>query len=197
MGVSVQEMYIATFIFKLFYLILGVTGGALLHLWRWIGQGIMVAGAREWPRIDATVESSFELDESSKRVRNLLRNLFEDQSGWDSYPRAFRAAPEMNDIYDDDYGNDKSKPWVSGIHYSYHVGGVMYSGAYLLPRAYKDSGSATTAGRSWVGKRIVVRYNPRRPSHSCFLKVDGAPGVSRVPTGLDTEPYITTLSLRQ
>lgn len=191
-------MYFVTFILKLLYLTFAVPGGALLRLWRWIGQSLMVARAGEWPRTDATVESSFELDESSQRVRNLLRNLFEDQSKiWDSHPGAFRGAPEMNDIYDDDYGNDKSKPWVSGVHYSYHVSEVMYSGAYLLPLAYKDSRSATVAGRAWVGKRIAVRYNPRNPSRSYFLKVDGAPGISRIPAGFDTEPYITTLSLKE
>jgi hypothetical protein len=190
-------MYVFIFAIKLLYLVPAFFGFALLRLWRWIARGAKIARASSWPVTDAVVESSFELDESSKRVRSLLKNLF--VGSYYEQPRRHVLAPpempDMVDIYDDDDGNDSSQPWISGLHYSYYAEGTAYSGTYLLPLAHEDSGSASQAGQSWVGKQISVRYNPDRPEQSLFLESDGAPGKPRIPSGWSSEPYLTSLSL--
>lgn len=102
----------------------------------------------------------------------------------------------MVDYYDDDHGNDPSKPWIVGLRYSYHADGTIYGGTYLLPLAYANPGSACKEGRKWTGRRIKVRYNPRQPEQSLFLEEDGAPGKPRIPAGWESEPYLTNLSLK-
>jgi hypothetical protein len=81
-----------------------------------------------------------------------------------------------------------------GLRYSYSAGGETFTGTYFLPALFDDPAEATQAGKEWEGKWIVVRYDPEHPQRSIFLPIDGAPGLSRIPTGLTTEPYIQGLT---
>jgi hypothetical protein len=191
--------YVVIFLVKLVYLIPAFCGFTLLRFWRWLARGSKIARASNWQSTDALVDSSFEMDESTKRIRNLLANLFIG-SLYDGPRQSFmlaRGMPEMVDIYDDNNGNDNSNPWIVGIRYSYAVGDEAYGGTYLLPKAYVNSGEAGCAAQEWVGKDIRVRYNPDKPEQSFFLVEDGAPGKPRIPAGWATEPLLTSLSLSQ
>jgi hypothetical protein len=179
---------------KLMYLIPASIGMICLRLWRWCVRSVLLGRAGSWQPADAVVDSSFELDESSKRFRNLLLNwLF---SSWYEAPSGHSHEAKMIDYYDDDHGNDRSKPWVVGLRYSYRADGNMYGGIYLMPIAYANPGSACKTGKRWVGKRIKVRYNPDKVAQSVFLQDDGAPGKPRIPAGWESEPYLTELSLK-
>ena len=191
--------YAMIFLVKLVYLVPAFCGFTLLRAWRWLARRSKIARASNWTSTDALVVSSFEMDESTKRIRNLLANLFIG-SLYDRPRRSVMLAsgmPEMVDIYDDNDGNDNSKPWIAGIRYTYAVGDEAYGGSYLLPNAYVNSGEASSAAREWVGKDIRIRYNPDKPEQSLFLVEDGAPGKPRIPAGWTAEPILTSLSLRQ
>jgi hypothetical protein len=122
-------------------------------------------------------------NESAKRIRNLLKNLFVSTTYEAPYKAPVRNLPEMVDVYDGDHGNDPSKPWIVGLRYSYQVQGNIYAGTYFLPLAYANSGSACKASRLWAGKHLKIRYNPEHPEQSVFLQEGGAPGKPRIPAG--------------
>ena len=112
--------YVVIFLVKLVYLIPAFCVFTLLRFWRWLARDSKIARASNWQSTDALVDSSFEMDESTKRIRNLLANLFIG-SLYDRPGRSLvlaRGMPEMVDIYDDNDGNDNSKPWIAGIRYS-------------------------------------------------------------------------------
>jgi hypothetical protein len=187
--------YLLIVLVKLVYLVPATCAYALLRLGRWVVRGSNLALATSWPAADAVVDASFELDESSRRIRNLLANLLVG-SLYEGPRIHLSGRDKMVDIYDDDSGNDNSKPWISGFRYSYSVGDMSYGGTFLLPGAYENSGLASGAGADWIGKDIRVRYNPNHPEKSFFLVEDGAPGKPRIPAGWASEPYLISLSLR-
>src|SRR5262245_53613109 len=69
-------IYLLIVVVKLVYLVPATCAYALLRLWRWIARSINLALADSWPAAEAVVDTSYELDESSRRIRNLLANLF-------------------------------------------------------------------------------------------------------------------------
>jgi hypothetical protein len=168
----------------------------LVRLWGWCRRGLLLARAKNWPVTDARVVSSFEVDESSQRVLNLLVNLtrrsvFEGPTGEvTSEDRAWWTPSRWNNV------NERTLPWLAGIRFSCKVEGNVYFGKYLLPAAYANYEPAAQGGRAWVGKRIKVRYNPAKPEQSAFLQEDGAPGKPHIPVGWDGEPYLVSLSLK-
>ncbi len=188
-------MYVFIFAAKLLYLVPAIPGLGILRLLRWVLRELRLGRASNWPVTDAVVESSFEIDESSSRVRTLLGDLLIG-SYLQQPPLHTARSPEMVDIQDSTFGNDKSKPWIVGFFYSYRVEGILYSGTFLLPEAYQNSRTASKGGQSWVGKTVTIRYNPDKPESSIFLEADGAPGKPRIPAGWNAEPPVTTLSLK-
>ena len=142
-----------------------------VYAWRWRQRRSLFSRAQSWPAADATVNSSYELDENAGV---LSRN-------------AFTA----------DYENvNYVALWSTAIQYSYHVNGDVYAGTYFLPTTSDDGHIAAEAGRAWVGRNIAVRYNPDDPEESVFLEQDGAPGPSRISRQVDDKPQLTTLSLK-
>jgi hypothetical protein len=181
---------------KLSGIVLTPCKSSVLHLWRRCGRSLLQARAKSWPVTDATVDSRFEIDESSQRVRNLLVNLLR---------RPLSEAPTGDVAPQDPTGwtpgswskvNERTLPWLAGIRFRYRVEGITFCGTYLLPSAYAAYEPAAEDGKWWVGKRIKVRYNPGKPEQSVFLLEDGAPGKPRIPVGWDGEPYLVDLSLR-
>lgn len=144
---------------------------AIVYTWRWRYRRNLRDRAQSWPAADATVITSYELDENAGVFS---RNVF---SGGDENATYYPL-------------------WATAIRYAYYVDNDAYSGTYFLPGATDDGHIAAAVGRTWVGKTIVVRYNPDKPEESVFLEKDGAPGPSRVSRQLADEPQLTTLSLR-
>jgi hypothetical protein len=181
---------------KLASIVLSPFKVGLVRLWRGFRRGLLLARAGNWPVTDARVVSSFEVDESSQRVFNLLVNLtrrsvFEGPTGEvTSEDSAWWTPSRWNNV------NERTLPWLAGIRFSYKVAGNVYSGKYLLPAGYAGYELAAKDGSAWVGKRIKVRYNPAKPEHSAFLQEDGAPGKPHIPVGWDGEPYLVELSLK-
>ncbi len=58
----------------------------------------------------------------------------------------------------------------------YTVNGEAYSGSVCLI-SYGGLGTADAeeSGKSWVGAKIVIRYNPEKPAESAYIEADGAP----------------------
>lgn len=172
-------------------LVLVAASFRLLCVWRKGTQLRGIAKAQNWMAADGVVDSSFELDETILRPRTWLKLLW----AWlGLLVNSEGINPERVPV--DSEGRDCSLPWIVGLRYSYRVTGNMYVGSYFLPVAFADSGEASEAGKAWIGKHIRIRYNPDKPDQSAFLQVDGAPGKSRIPAGLSSEPYIASLSLK-
>ena len=150
----------------LIFLIPAFIFSVVLFVSRWIRREHSQYRARSWPRAEAIVNSSFELNESSKNV-----------------------APE-------DSPAEYVHIWATAIQYSYQVNGEFFAGTYFLPWTYEDSGLATEFGKAWIGKRITIRYDPRNVERSVFLKSDGAPGKPHIPKTRADRPQVTTLSLK-
>ena len=162
----------------------------LLYVWRMSAQSRKIALAQNWTRMDAIVESSFEIDETTVRPRTWVKLV----EAW--FLLVFGERANLERISVDDDGRDCSLPWIVGLRYSYNANGNSHVGSYFLPPAFADSGKASDEGKAWTGKRISIRYNPNKPDQSVFLQADGAPGKSRVPAGWESEPYLTQLSLK-
>lgn len=145
---------------------------ALLYLWRLARRRYMESNAERWPRADATVVSSYEIDENSSAT---------SPSAW---------------LENEDDNREHVSRWATAIQYAYRVQGELYAGTYFLPGTNCDGHLATAAGRAWVGRQIVVRYNPNRVEQSVFLVEDGAPGRPHIPTVPSDKPYVTSLSLQ-
>lgn len=161
-------MILAADVYIPFVLILAAPSFAFLmlrYLARRSRSDHMRRNAVSWPSAQAVVNSSFEMNTRSENIA--------------------------------DKGNDPEYVhyWVTAIQYAYKVNGEFYAGTYFLPRIYKDSGVATDAGRFWIDKKIVIRYQPSNPNQLCFLESDGAPGKPYIPTRAD-RPAFTTLSLK-
>lgn len=184
------------FCLKLVVVVLAPFTSGLVRLWRGLRRSLLLGRAASWPVTDAAVNSVFEIDESSQRVRNLLVNLFrrpvfEGPTG-DVAPEDSRwwTPSSWNNV------NERSLPWLAGIRFTYEVQGSVYTGSYLLPSAYAGYDFAAKDAGAWMGKRITVRYNPEKPEQSAFLQEDGAPGKPWIPVGRDSEPYLISLSLK-
>src|SRR5215831_7330525 len=139
----------------------------VVHLARRIRRWYLAARAKNWTATDAWVSGSYQLDES----QGLL-----SLQGWTN-------GYEAGDIY---YGEKQDEAdyrarLAVAIEYTYHADGEVRSGTYLLPYMFKEGDTASKAEKAWVGRRIVVRYNPTRPEQSFFLEQDGAPGKPRIP----------------
>lgn len=142
-----------------------------VHVSRRIRRWRLYSRAESWPSADATVNSSYELDENETAF---------SVNGWeeDLEPRDYKAR------------------WSVALDYTYRVESELFSGTYFLPGTYEEGDVASAAGKAWVGRKIVVRFNPDQPAESCFLLQDGAPGKPHIPFLLSKRPYITNLSLR-
>jgi hypothetical protein len=90
-----------------------------------------------------------------------------------------------------------SHQWKSVLQYSYKVSGEFYSGYVMLGEIFSSREDASAAAQPWLKKKIIVRYNPKRPYESAFLIADGAPQGSR---SLGDQPPasedVITLSLK-
>lgn len=69
--------------------------------------------------------------------------------------------------------------WHAVLQYSYQVAGESYPGYLVLGRWFNSAEDASAAARPWLLRKISVRYNPRRPHESVYLRSDGAPAWSR------------------
>jgi|SRR5215831_11866713 len=163
--------YAARGLARVLFIIFAAPVYFLVHVARRLGRWHNLGRAESWPAADATVTSSYELDENQVAFSS---------NGWDS------AGEE------DDY----TPSWAVVLEYSYQAEGESYSGSYFLPYTYCDGETASEAERAWADKKIIVRYNPSRPKQSFFLEQDGAPGKPHIPRLLSWKPYITDLSLR-
>jgi hypothetical protein len=154
----------------------------VVHLARRLRRWYIAARAKNWTKTDACVSGSYEIDESQS-----LLSL----QGWRS-----------NEDEDEDYAprSDEDEEYTSrlavAIQYSYHADGELQTGTYFLPDIYKEGDLASEAEKAWAGRKIVIRYNPARPTQSFFLVQDGAPGKPHIPRLLSYRPYVTDLSLK-
>jgi hypothetical protein len=149
---------------------------ALVYAARWFRRRSMKSKAQDWTRVDATVHNSYEIDENAS---------------------ASSASTWMQlDNLDNENKDEYVSRWAVAIEYTYQVAGEIYSGRYFLPVTYTDGHLASEAGRAWVGKSIIVRFNPHHAERSVFLVEDGAPGEPHIPTTLSERPHLTTLSLK-
>jgi hypothetical protein len=143
-----------------------------LYLVRWVRRQSITIRAEHWPSAEAVVNSSYELDEN------------ETVLSVENWERAEHKEQEYEPL------------WCTAIQYTYHANGEIYAGTYFLPTTSSDGHIAAESGRSWLEKRIVVRYNPHRPEQSAFLVQDGAPGKSYIPRLVADRPQFTSLSLK-
>jgi uncharacterized protein DUF3592 len=156
---------------RLVYMVPAAIVYLLVYMARRIRRWYIGGRAESWPAADAAVSGSYEIDENQSA---LSRNGWGDErSDGEYYPR-----------------------WSVAIQYSYQADGESYAGTYFLPQTYSDGVLASEAERAWVGKQIVVRYNPSRPDQSFFLEQDGAPGKPHIPRLISYGPYLTNLSLK-
>jgi uncharacterized protein DUF3592 len=146
-----------------------------VHMARRIQRWHYSAAARDWLTVEATVVSSFQVDENQV--------VFSTNS-W--------GTEDLN--YDD--ANRYSARWAVAIEYSYQIENERYSGTYFLPQTYSEGDVAADAANAWTGKTITVRYSRRNPKKSFFLVEDGAPGKPHIPRLLSWKPYVTELSLK-
>lgn len=143
----------------------------LVYMFRRLRRWHIGGRAESWPAADAAVSGSYEIDENQSAL---------SRNGW---------GDEHSDA-------EYYSRWSVAIQYSYQANGELYSGTYFLPQTYSDGDLASEAERAWVGKQIVVRYNPSKPAQSFFLEQDGAPGKPHIPRLLSYSPYLTNLSLK-
>jgi hypothetical protein len=143
-----------------------------VYLYRWRRRWSVASRAQNWPRADGIVNSSYDLDENATALS----------------PQNWRS--------EEDDDRDYEPRWSTAIQYTYHVSGEIYSGTYFLPATSSDGHIAAESGRAWLGKKIVVRYNPAKPDESVFLEQDGAPGKPHIPRLVSDRPQFTTLSLK-
>jgi hypothetical protein len=132
--------------------------------------------AQNWTRVGATVFNSYEIDENASVT---------SASTW----------MHLDNLDSENKGEFVSR-WAVAIQYAYSFAGETYTGTYFLPETWTDGHLAAEAGKTWIGKKIVVRCNPKHPNQSCFQVMDGAPGKPHIPTAFADQPYITTLSLK-
>lgn len=94
-------------------------------------------------------------------------------------------------------GAAASRIWQPVLQYSYQAAGEFYAGYLMLGDVFSSREDANSAAQPWLNKKIIVRYNPKKPQESAFLMADGAPRGSR---SLGDQPpasnEITTLSLK-
>jgi hypothetical protein len=159
---------------RIIYLVPAALVHLVVYVGRWLGRWYVTNRAENWPATDARVTGSYELDENQSIL---------SPNGW-----------EIDDDDDDEY--EYHPRFAVAIQYSYRVDGEVRVGTYFLPETYTEGDLASEAERSWAGRKILVRYNPTKPSQSFFLICDGAPGQPHIPRLLSQRPYITDLSLR-
>jgi hypothetical protein len=154
----------------------------VVHLARGLQRWYLSARAKNWTKTDAWVSGSYQLDES----QGLLS--LHGWSEWDG----------LDAINEDERQNeaDYRERLAVAIEYNYRADGEVRSGTYFLPYMFKEGDMASQAEKAWVGRKIVVRYNPVRPDQSFFLVQDGAPGKPHIPRPLSYRPYLTGLSLK-
>ena len=59
--------------------------------------------------------------------------------------------------------------YVGGILYSYEVNHDFYSGQHNFSRKFGSAEDAISWTKTWIGKKITIRYNPDDPSKSEFM----------------------------
>lgn len=90
-----------------------------------------------------------------------------------------------------------SNSWIPVLQYSYQVAGEFYSGYVMLGQTFSSHEDVSTAAQPWLQKKIIVRYNPKKPHESAFLLADGAPQGSRsLGDQPPASPGVITLSLK-
>jgi len=164
--------FIARVVIRFIYMIPVAVFYFLVYLGRRIQRWYVAGRAPNWPAADAIVHGSYELDENEVSF---------SRNGWGE------EEFETKNYY---------ARWAVAIQYGYEAAGEFYSGTYFLPSTYSDGDLAFHAKEVWVGKTIVVRFNPSHPSQSFFLEQDGAPGKPHIPRLLSYQPYLTDLSLK-
>jgi len=158
-------------------IIMSVIGlGGLLYAARWLRLLRMESKAQNWTRVSATVHNNYEIDENAGAT---------SAGTWIQFNNLKNAS-------DSEYVSR----WAVAIEYVYQADGKTYPGAYFLPHTYTDGHLASEAGRAWMDKNIIVRFNPHHPEQSVFMVEDGAPGEPHIPKTLSSRPHFTTLSLK-
>ncbi len=156
---------------RLIYMVPAAIFYLLVYMFRRLKRWYIGGQAESWPAADAAVSGSYEIDENQSAL---------SRNGWG-----------------DEHSDAEYHPrWSVAIQYCYQAEGESYSGTYFLPQTYSDGDRASEAERAWVGKQIVVRYNPSKPAQSFFLEQDGAPGKPHIPWLISYGPYLTNLSLK-
>jgi Protein of unknown function (DUF3592) len=158
-------------IVRIVYMIPAAVAYLLVNIARRFHRWYITGPAQSWPAAEASVNSSYQIDENQTAF---------SLNAWD---------PDDND---DKY----HARWAVALEYTYHAQAEIYSGVYFLPRTYTEGDQASEAAQAWIGRTIVVRYNPSRPQRSLFLEGDGAPGKPHIPWLLSYRPYLTNLSLK-
>ncbi|HEY7403115.1 MAG TPA: hypothetical protein VIB39_06310 [Candidatus Angelobacter sp.] len=129
-------------------------------------------GASHWPLAEATIQSEYACNPTSPGVAAAVGGA------------AARVVV--------------SNTWNAVLQYSYYVADESYPGFFMLAGSFDSREGASTAARSWVLRKISVRYDPKRPWESAFRHADGAPPGSR---SLGSQPPssgddVITLSLK-
>ncbi len=83
------------------------------------------------------------------------------------------------------------------IQYSYSVNNEFYSGSFNLAVYEPSQESAQDTGKKWMGQKILVRYDPRRPESSIYMEADGAPRGTRLFADSTDDRGFIDLSLNQ
>jgi hypothetical protein len=105
-------------------------------------------------------------------VSTFLRQWFVQQTAR-NWPRA-NATVETYYALSTGSGGDNAFAPVLG--YYYEVKGEAYScSVCLMSYGGPSAADAEESGKSWVGAKIVIRYNPEKPEESAYIEADGAP----------------------
>jgi hypothetical protein len=90
-----------------------------------------------------------------------------------------------------------SNTWNGVLQYTYKVGDDSYPGYLMLTNSFSSREDASAAARPFLLRKISVRYNPKRPWESSFLRADGAPpGVRSLGDRPPDSGDVITLSLK-
>jgi len=156
---------------RIVYMVPAAVVYLVVNIARRVHRWYITGPAQSWPAAEATVNSSYQLDENQTSF---------SINAWDP----------------DDNGDKYHARWAVALEYTYHAESEIYSGVYFLPRTYTEGDQASDAAQAWIRRTIVVRYNPSHPQRSLFLVGDGAPGKPHIPWLLSYRPYLTDLSLK-
>src|SRR5258708_29747826 len=133
---------------RLAYIVPAAIVYLLVYIARWIQRRYAATRAESWPTVDATVNSSYELDENQNAL------FF---NGW---------SVDEND--DEEY----FPRWTIAIQYSFQADGELYAGTYFLPALIQ---MATLPAKRKMpgpaGRLLCATIPPSRHSHGSLNRM--------------------------